>query len=162
MWTLNFHSGAEWAHIARSCDDVALPLLITSLKDFLKSSEGNPPKKTTHPNRNSLHCLLLLILNGQGGTVCTNCSEIVCAHCALFGWVFLVGLPCMIKALETTTAIKRRKISCTFCSFYAVSNLSFHGCCISRSLHDSAKFVVSWLLARCCSLAVVVSAVCAS
>ena len=63
------------------------------------------------------------------------------------------------KALETTTATKRRKIGRKICSKCAVSNLSFHGRCISRSLHDSAKVVISRLLTRnCCSLAVVVSA----
>ena len=67
------------------------------------------------------------------------------------------------KALETTTAMKRRKISCKICSDCAVSNLSLHGRCISRSLHDSAKVVISWLLARnCCSLVAVVGAIFAS
>ena len=35
-----------------------------------------------------------------GGTVCTNCSEIVCANCAfIFGWVFFcwVGIPFIIR-----------------------------------------------------------------
>ena len=63
------------------------------------------------------------------------------------------------KALETTTATKRRKIWRKICSKCEVSNLSFHGRCISRSLHDSAKVVISRLLTRnCCSLAAVVSA----
>ena len=64
------------------------------------------------------------------------------------------------KALETTTAIKQRNISRKFCSNCAVSNLSLRGRCISRSLHDSAKFAISRLLTRnCCSLAVVVSVI---
>ena len=67
------------------------------------------------------------------------------------------------EALETTTATKRHKIWRKICSKCAVSNLSFHGRCISRSLHDSAKVVISRLLTRnCCSLAVVVSATFAS
>ena len=45
----------------------------------------------------------------------------------------------------------------------AVSNLSLHGRCVSRSLHDSTKIVISRLLARnCCGLAVVVGAIFAS
>ena len=40
-----------------------------------------------------------------------------------------------LKALEMTTAMKRHKISCTCCGDNAVSNLSLHGRCISRSLH---------------------------
>ena len=64
-----------------------------------------------------------------------------------------------LKALETTTAMKRRNISCTFCSDCAVSNLSLHGRCIPQSLQNFAKVVISRLLARnSCSLAVVVSA----
>ena len=66
------------------------------------------------------------------------------------------------NAFETTTATKRRKIWCKICTNCAVKNfcnLSFHGYCISRSLHDSARVVISRLLTRnCCSLAVVVSA----
>ena len=68
-----------------------------------------------------------------------------------------------LKALETTTAIKGRKISCNSSGEYSVSYLSFHGRCISRSLQDSAEVVIARLLARNCrSLAVVVSAVFAS
>ena len=68
-----------------------------------------------------------------------------------------------LKALETTTAMKRRNILCTFCSDCAVFNLSLHGRCISPSLQDSAKVAISRLLARnCCGLAVVVSAIFAS
>ena len=66
-----------------------------------------------------------------------------------------------LKALETTTAMKRRKISCNSVGDRWVSFLV-----TSRSLHlvgsvqDSAKVVVSWLLARnCCSLAVVVTSI---
>ena len=44
-----------------------------------------------------------------------------------------------LKALETTTAIKRRKISCSFGSDCWVSDLSFHGCWLG--------IVVVW---RCC------------
>ena len=69
----------------------------------------------------------------------------------------------LLKALETTTAMKGRKISCIFCSDSAVSDLSLHGRCISRSLQNSARVVISQLLAcNCCSLAVVVSAIFAS
>ena len=58
-----------------------------------------------------------------------------------------------LKALETTTAMKRRNILCTFCSDCAVFNLSLQGRCISPSLQDSAKVAISRLLARnCCSL----------
>ena len=68
-----------------------------------------------------------------------------------------------LKALETTTAIKRCKISCNSSGDCSVSDLSFHGRCIARSLQDSAEVVISRLLARNCrSLAVVVSAVFAS
>ena len=64
------------------------------------------------------------------------------------------------KALETTTAMKRHKILCQICSNCAVSNLSLRGHCISRSLHDAAKVVISRLLTRnCCGLAVVVSVI---
>ena len=67
------------------------------------------------------------------------------------------------KALETTTAMKRHKILRKFCSNCAVSSLSLRGHCISRSLHDSAKVVISRLLTRnCCSVAVVVSVISAS
>ena len=64
---------------------------------------------------------------------------------------------------ETTTAIKRRKVSCTSSGNCRIFDLSFHGRCISRSLQDSAEVVISRLLAgKCRSLAVVVSAVFAS
>ena len=64
------------------------------------------------------------------------------------------------KALETTTAMKRHKILRNICSNCAVSNLSLRGRCISRSLHDAAKVVISRLLTRnCCGLAVVVSVI---
>ena len=68
------------------------------------------------------------------------------------------------KALEMTTAMKRHKILRKICSNCAVSSLSLRGRCISRSLHDAAKVVISRLLTRnCCSLAVVVSVIiCAS
>ena len=67
------------------------------------------------------------------------------------------------KALETTTAMKRRKILRNICSNRAVSSLSFRGGCISRPLHDAAKDVISRLLTRnCCSLAEVVSVIFAS
>ena len=56
------------------------------------------------------------------------------------------------KILETTTAMKRRKISCTFCSDCTVSNLSLDGRCSLRSLQDSANVVISRLLARNCNL----------
>ena len=63
-----------------------------------------------------------------------------------------------VKALEATTPMKQRKISCTLCRNCAVSNLSLHGSCILRSLQDSAKVVISRLLACSrCSLAVVAS-----
>ena len=47
-----------------------------------------PTRKTTHPNKNSLHkqfaqtlsACFLLVFKGKGGTVCTNCPEIVCAN----------------------------------------------------------------------------------
>ena len=53
-----------------------------------------PTQKTTHPNKKSLHkqfaqtlsTCFVLILKRKGGTVCTNCPEIVCANCA-FIWV---------------------------------------------------------------------------
>ena len=68
-----------------------------------------------------------------------------------------------LKAFETTTAMKRREISCTFCSDCAVSNLSLHGRCVWRSLQDPARVVISLLLAHnCCSLAVVVRSIFAS
>ena len=60
------------------------------------SSEGDPPKKPPAQTVCANYfCLLLLILKGQGVTVCTNCPEIVCANCAfIFGWVgFLGGSP---------------------------------------------------------------------
>ena len=64
------------------------------------------------------------------------------------------------KALETTTAMKRHKILRKICSNCAVPNLSLRGRCISRSLHDAAKVVISRLLTRnCCGLAVVVSVI---
>ena len=67
------------------------------------------------------------------------------------------------KALETTTAMKRRKILRKICSNRAVSSLSLRGRCISRSLHDAAKVVISRLLTRnCCGLAFVVSVIFAS
>ena len=66
----------------------------------------------------------------------------------------------LLKALETTTAMQRHKISCNSgCN----ADLWFHGPCTSRSLQDPAKSVTSRLLAcNCCSLAalaVVVSAI---
>ena len=67
------------------------------------------------------------------------------------------------KALETTTAMKRRKTLRKISSKCAASSLSLRDRCISRSLHDSAKVVISRLLTRnCCSLAVVVSVIFAS
>ena len=56
--------------------------------------------------------------------------------------------------------MKRHKILRKICSNCAVSNLSLRSRCISRSLHDPAKVVISWLLTRtCCGLAVVVSVI---
>ena len=46
-----------------------------------------------------------------------------------------------LKALATTGAMKRGKISCTFCSDCAVSSFSLQGRCTSRSLKDSAKVI---------------------
>ena len=83
-------------------------------------------------------------------------------HC-FWGICFFWFVRDFVKALETTTARKRHKISCTFCSDSGVSNLSLHGPCMSRSLQYSAKVFISGLLARnCCSLAVVVSEMFAS
>ena len=73
-----------------------------------------PTQKTAHPNKKSLHeqfaqtlsACFVLILKGKGGTVCTNCPEIVCANCA-FIWVggfFGVGLPCMNLRCDTLHA----------------------------------------------------------
>ena len=70
---------------------------------FKRSLKGRrPTQKTTHPNRNNfnkqfartLSACFLPILEGKGGTICTNCPEIVCANC-VFIWVgvFWGGYP---------------------------------------------------------------------
>ena len=59
--------------------------------------KATPPQKTPTQIKKSLDkqfaqtlsVCFLLIFKGKGGTVCTNCPEIVCANCAfIFGWVF--------------------------------------------------------------------------
>ena len=60
---------------------------------------GLPPRKTTHPNKNSLHKqlaqtllpLFSLFYKGKKRTVCTTCSETVCANCVFYLGVFWGG-----------------------------------------------------------------------
>ena len=59
--------------------------------------EATHQKKPAHPNKNSSHKLFLPVsayFTAKGRTICTNCSEIVCANCA-FIWVgvYLGGFP---------------------------------------------------------------------
>ena len=54
-------------------------------RKLLKGRQPTP--KTTHPPENSLHTLFLpvfcLFVKGRRGALCTRCSEIICANCAL-------------------------------------------------------------------------------
>ena len=70
----------------------------------VRNIKGRQPiPKNTHPNKNILYkrfALNLFLLasaclkkKNKGGTVCTNCSEIICAKGVfLFGWVIFLGV----------------------------------------------------------------------
>ena len=79
--------------------DARLPSLV---QEPQSSREGNPPPKTTHPNKNSctnsLRKLSLpvfcLFSRNKGGTICTNCSgNDLHKLCFYFGGCFFGGSP---------------------------------------------------------------------
>ena len=88
-------------------------------EEIIFSLASSPPTpKNTHPNKNNLHkqfaqtlsACFLLIFKGKGGTICTKCSEIVCANCT-FIWVgvfFRVALPFTIRNVRASRANRLR------------------------------------------------------
>ena len=92
---LNFCRILQWLRNATTVKWQVRSCTITANVHEILSSEGDPPKKNTHPNKNSLHkqfaqtlsVCFLLILKGKGW----KCVfRFFFANCVLFGCFFFV------------------------------------------------------------------------
>ena len=125
---------SEQAILARFCFSIRFPLALPSQ---IKAVCTNSLRKLLLP-------VFCLFLREMGRHFVQTLPKLFAQTVFLFGWVVFWGVSPLhakdddhdqdpllrefLKALETTTAMKRRKISCSCGSDCWASDSSFHGC----------------------------------